>query len=366
MKNLCKYSEKINKYFNNQLNEQQKSEIIEHINNCNSCKEEYALFNAIKNEFQKVKEIEIPEGYHQKLHLKLVKAQSLVNQENKINYLSFMGKFLPAAAAVLLVIVAFKSAPLFNMMNKNSNLALSSEVGEAMSALSTDNEKYKNNSKPENNQFAMNTSEKSVKDNTLESVNKGLKRTGSAQNESKKEVKGKSAGMLGAADMSDSIKPENKTPENTSAGIANYKMSQLRGDSNKNMYSGSGASEVGFESIAIETITGIEKSQNVIIYSKDEFDKFWGQVYKNVSPVPAVPEIDFEKYIVIGACAGSKSTGGYGVEITGVVENEKNVVITINETSPPEGSFVTQVITSPGHIIKIKKTHKEILFETNR
>jgi hypothetical protein len=44
---------------------------------------------------------------------------------------------------------------------------------------------------------------------------------------------------------------------------------------------------------------------------------------------------------------GEKNPGGYSIGIDTVVETDKNIVITIKETSPEPGSMVTQAFTNP-------------------
>ena len=44
---------------------------------------------------------------------------------------------------------------------------------------------------------------------------------------------------------------------------------------------------------------------------------------------------------------GEKTSGGYSIGIDSVVETDKNIVITIKETSPEPGSMVTQAFTNP-------------------
>ncbi|MFV8355646.1 protease complex subunit PrcB family protein [Flavobacterium sp. XS1P32] len=59
---------------------------------------------------------------------------------------------------------------------------------------------------------------------------------------------------------------------------------------------------------------------------------------------------------------GEKSTGGYSIGIDTVVETDKNIVITIKETSPEPGSMVTQAFTNPFCVVKIN-SKKDIIFK---
>ncbi|MFV8372157.1 protease complex subunit PrcB family protein [Flavobacterium sp. LB2P6] len=71
-------------------------------------------------------------------------------------------------------------------------------------------------------------------------------------------------------------------------------------------------------------------------------------------------DIQTSNFIVLNM--GEKTSGGYSIGIDTVVETDKNIVITIKETSPEPGSMVTQAFTNPFCVIKIN-SKKEIIFK---
>lgn len=59
---------------------------------------------------------------------------------------------------------------------------------------------------------------------------------------------------------------------------------------------------------------------------------------------------------------GEKTTGGYAIGIDKVIETDKNIIITVQETNPEPGSMVTQAITTPFCVVKIN-SKKEIIIK---
>lgn len=59
---------------------------------------------------------------------------------------------------------------------------------------------------------------------------------------------------------------------------------------------------------------------------------------------------------------GEKTTGGYSIGIDNLVETDKNIIITVKETSPEPGSMVTQAFTTPFCVVKIN-SKKEIIIK---
>ncbi len=71
-------------------------------------------------------------------------------------------------------------------------------------------------------------------------------------------------------------------------------------------------------------------------------------------------DIQTSNFLVLNM--GEKTSGGYSIGIDSVVETDKNIVITIKETSPEPGSMVTQAFTNPFCVVKIN-SKKDIIFK---
>ncbi|MFV8360000.1 protease complex subunit PrcB family protein [Flavobacterium sp. LS1P3] len=71
-------------------------------------------------------------------------------------------------------------------------------------------------------------------------------------------------------------------------------------------------------------------------------------------------DVQTANFIVLNM--GEKTSGGYSIGIDSVFETDKNIVITIKETSPEPGSIVTQAFTNPFCVVKIN-SKKDIIFK---
>lgn len=71
-------------------------------------------------------------------------------------------------------------------------------------------------------------------------------------------------------------------------------------------------------------------------------------------------DIQTSNFLVLNM--GEKTSGGYSIGIDTVVETDKNIVITIKETSPEPGTVVTQAFTNPFCVVKIN-SKKDIIFQ---
>ena len=57
--------------------------------------------------------------------------------------------------------------------------------------------------------------------------------------------------------------------------------------------------------------------------------------------------------VLVGVFQGEQRTGGHAVQITKIERSGDQLVVTATFTVPPSDGFVTQVITSPAHLVSI-------------
>jgi hypothetical protein len=85
-------------------------------------------------------------------------------------------------------------------------------------------------------------------------------------------------------------------------------------------------------------------------YNIDGYD-----VFEDVS-------VDFEQYTVLAVIDQWWGSGGYGVQITSVIDNGQEISAGIDFASVDEGN-ATSVHCQPYHVIKIPKTTLPVVFE---
>ena len=81
----------------------------------------------------------------------------------------------------------------------------------------------------------------------------------------------------------------------------------------------------------------------------------WRRAWETIGGGRPLPDVSFDTRAVVVAYQGRQPTGGYSVEITGIVRNGTVLAITLNERRPASGSFTTQVITSPYAAVSIPR-----------
>jgi hypothetical protein len=93
----------------------------------------------------------------------------------------------------------------------------------------------------------------------------------------------------------------------------------------------------------------ITEPRQVVVRSAAELTALWKE-HGSSQPVPSV---NFSREIVAAVFLGTRPTGGFSVEIVGTREEGDAVVIEYAEQKPGRADIVSQVLTSPFHIVKL-------------
>jgi hypothetical protein len=113
------------------------------------------------------------------------------------------------------------------------------------------------------------------------------------------------------------------------------------------------------ETVARDSMSGIEEPRQVAIQSSDEWSKLWREHAGN----KAEPRVDFTSRTVLAVFLGTRSSAGYGVEITGTRAEGNGLVVLWREHRPAAGVMTAQVLTSPAHLVTVPKVAGPITFE---
>jgi hypothetical protein len=108
--------------------------------------------------------------------------------------------------------------------------------------------------------------------------------------------------------------------------------------------------------------SGIHDTRHSVIRLPAEWEGLWKAHTSYMLPAPELPPVDFEREMVVALMGGTKTSGGYSVEITSIRKEGDRLVVSFGETGPPPDSVTTSVITYPFHIVKTARHEGEAEF----
>jgi hypothetical protein len=109
-------------------------------------------------------------------------------------------------------------------------------------------------------------------------------------------------------------------------------------------------------------MSAITGPREVVVRSSADWNALWKE-HGSTQPVPAV---DFSKELVAAVFLGSRPTGGFSVEVVGARVEGDALIVEYVEQRPGRGSIVSQMLTSPFHIVKLPAHKGPVRFQGGR
>lgn len=117
-----------------------------------------------------------------------------------------------------------------------------------------------------------------------------------------------------------------------------------------------------FETVDKGDYCAIDNFSHYIAKNPKDMELMWKEMHSRRSPQPELPTVNFGEEMIIGLYAGEKPHGGYGLEITRLVETEDALEVHVVEKTPEPGMVYTQALIHPYHLVKTTKIDKEVRF----
>ena len=103
----------------------------------------------------------------------------------------------------------------------------------------------------------------------------------------------------------------------------------------------------------------IDEARQVTVRTAAE----WTAIWKQHAGERQRPSVDFSTSTVVGVFLGTRPTGGYGVEITGIETAGSDLVVTWREQRPERGAMLSQVLTMPFHLVSVPRHTGQVTFK---
>lgn len=99
--------------------------------------------------------------------------------------------------------------------------------------------------------------------------------------------------------------------------------------------------------------TDPDRDRFVLIEDQDELRSYWNAVQAESFRPDAVPEADFRRETVLGVRLAERPSGGYGIEIVDVYEEDGELFVDVRLVEPAPDALVTTVVTSPWILVRV-------------
>jgi len=108
--------------------------------------------------------------------------------------------------------------------------------------------------------------------------------------------------------------------------------------------------------------SGVTTADAFVVRDAEHWRDAWNRLHSIRRPTPALPDIDFERQMVIVVAQGRKSSGGYAVEIAGATLMAGNLNVDIELTQPGSRCVVSTGFTAPVDIAVLPYFDGDVVF----
>lgn len=120
--------------------------------------------------------------------------------------------------------------------------------------------------------------------------------------------------------------------------------------------------EIKFETIEKKSSPNTNEKGNYVVKNVSEFNFLWNKIYSGAVIKPELPEVNFDKYMVVAVFNGIETNRGYDIEITKVGEKNNSIYVFLKKILPGNNCITSGSFVNPYHIVGFAKSEKEIYY----
>jgi hypothetical protein len=95
-------------------------------------------------------------------------------------------------------------------------------------------------------------------------------------------------------------------------------------------------------------------------------ERRWRKLWDALGDGGEPPEIDFASEMLIAVTQGRQPSGGHAIRIERIERTGKGRLVKVVETQPARGCPASGVITSPYHVVRVRRSAQRVRFERRR
>lgn len=119
-------------------------------------------------------------------------------------------------------------------------------------------------------------------------------------------------------------------------------------------------SSVPFVTVAKASYSGFSTPVRETVRGTEEWVTVWQTLYAGrgplVGPMPPLPEIDFDREMVVLVAAGTRRNGCFAIDVTRArLKGNGAVEFEVTETVPGPTCVCTFALTQPVHVVKLAR-----------
>lgn len=117
------------------------------------------------------------------------------------------------------------------------------------------------------------------------------------------------------------------------------------------------------DEVSLTYSSGFLVPQQMVVRDAAAWRNAWAAIWQNVSTPPSLPNVDFDREMVVIAALGQRSTGGFSIFIAGATDERGTVRVKTRSVSPGPGCVTTAALTQPVDAARLPRRDRMVTFE---
>lgn len=121
------------------------------------------------------------------------------------------------------------------------------------------------------------------------------------------------------------------------------------------------------EPISFTDASQLRQPERLVIRDQAAWVAAWSSLWPAFAPIPAPPNVDFSREMIVFVALGERPTGGYSILVDSAAASARGVTVWIGTSSPGLHCVTTQAFTQPVDIARLPRTDATVRFaETSK
>jgi hypothetical protein len=98
---------------------------------------------------------------------------------------------------------------------------------------------------------------------------------------------------------------------------------------------------------SLTAFSGYSEPQGFVVHDSTTLLLVWSMIYRDFSPKPPIPSVDFTNQMIVVVALGRRPTGGYDILLDSATYGPSGVTVFFHSVGPDRSADVAQVVTQP-------------------
>jgi hypothetical protein len=113
---------------------------------------------------------------------------------------------------------------------------------------------------------------------------------------------------------------------------------------------------IGMTTVFAAQHSGMDLPRTDIIRDRHAWAQSWDEIHARTTPLPPLPEIDFQRHLLVLVAIGERPNGCYDVEIRSLHRGHGRLWVSAREWVPVPHCVCTQELVQPVHVVRVERT----------